>query len=84
MVGQDPASIPRFPLQTIREMDRLARVFRRKLRDHVIRLSSNGDDASLADPEIVAEALRPACDELVSERAAVDERGADDQEPRAA
>lgn len=84
MLGQDPATIPRFPLQTIREMDLLAREFRRKLRDHVIRLSSNGDSASLAAPEIVEEALRPACDDLVSQRTTVDKRGVDGQEPRAA
>jgi hypothetical protein len=84
MLGQDPASIPKFPLQTIREMDLLAQEFRRRLRDHVIRLSSSRDSASLAPPEIVAEALRPACDDLISQRATVDERGVDGQEPRAA
>jgi len=77
MSGDLPPTAPRFPLRTIQAMDEIAREFRRKLRDHVIRLSSRGGGASVAAPDAVLEALPLACGELVSEAEMVDERGVD-------
>ncbi|MBC8872606.1 MAG: hypothetical protein H8E44_24490 [Planctomycetes bacterium] len=84
MSGELPPTVPRFPLQTIRAMDELAREFRRVLRDHAVRLSSPSGDASLVTPELVARALPLACGELLHEEEMADERGLDGQKPRAA
>lgn len=84
MSDESPPVAPRFPLRTIQAIDDVAREFRRKLRDQVVRLSSLSGDASLASPDTIQDALPLACQELISGRATANERGVDGREPRAA
>ncbi|MGD0897915.1 MAG: hypothetical protein ABR915_08760 [Thermoguttaceae bacterium] len=66
MSNQALQSDPQILLTAVRELDRLARRFRRKLRDVAVELSREAGHLAPIGPETVLQAVPRACQELLS------------------
>ena len=77
---------PRLLLTGMQELDRLARRFRRTLRDTAVKLSAGAGGPATIGPEAVLEAVPRACRELLSDLGSDcgRERGADGSTQEAA
>lgn len=86
MSDQTPQTDPRILLTAVQQMDRIARRFRRKLRDAAVELSGDAGHSVPIGPDTIAEAVPLVCRELLSDAGSHlgDERGSDGQRPRAA
>ncbi len=78
-MSAQPQLEPRLLLTGVQELDRLARRFRRTLRDTAVKLSAEAGGPAAIGPEAVLEAVPRACRELLSDLGSDDgcERGAD-------
>ncbi len=76
----------RISLTGIQELDRLARRFRRTLRDTAVILLAEAGDSAAIGPDTVREAMPFACGELLSDLGSGcgDERGPDGSRQEAA
>jgi hypothetical protein len=78
MSRQPIASEPRILLTAVQELDRLARQFRRRLRDRALELSREAGQSGPVGPEMVLRAVPLACRELSATTAPpCEERGLD-------
>jgi hypothetical protein len=77
---------PRILLAGVQELDRLARLFRRRLRDAAVELLGETGDSVHIGPEAVLEAVPLACQKLLADLGSDcgDERGSDGSTQEAA
>jgi hypothetical protein len=77
---------PRILLTGVQELDRLARLFRRTLRDAAVKLSGEAGDSAPIGPDAVLEAVPSACEKLLADLGfdCGDERGSDGSKQEAA
>jgi len=77
---------PRILLTAIQEMDKLARRFRRRLREVGVELSRKRGYVGPIGPDAIREAVPLACQELLTDIGSdsTDERGLDGETPEAA
>ena len=65
MSGQPSQAEPRMSLTAVQELDRLARQFRRRLRDLALELSQEAGHPGPIGPNTILEAVPLACQELL-------------------
>jgi hypothetical protein len=86
MSSQPPQIEARILLTGVRELDQLARQFRRRLRAVAVELSREAGDPAPIGPDTVLQAVPRACRELLSQLGprSGDERGSDGHKKEAA
>ena len=86
MSEQPLPSEPRIALEAIREMDEIARQFRRRLRACAVQLWQGAERSTPIGPGIISEAIPLACQQMLSDADSHlrDERESDGQRPQAA
>ena len=86
MSSQTAQSEPRLLLTAVQELDRLARHFRRRLRDVAVQLSPQAGLSSPIGPQAILEAVPLVCRELLSAAGGnlTDARGPDGPKEEAA